>query len=331
MQYNSRSTRQAPYMTCGSSTFHSPASEGAAATSTAPTAAAATTAADAAALFPSDAIELLWGAAAVRRSNDDLLLAESVVSSSDSDSDEGTLAGQHMHYSRGQLWQDMLLGSRGCGNWEGRSSICSSVATASSNRSRGDSTLQQGPVSINTRMQTSQQQQQQQQQRHSNTAAPAAAEDAIDFDSARRTLSWHDSWDEEIDTFCDMLLPPLDNKQQGPGTCTQLEQHQVAVTAEAAYVAAAPADSTDQYHHQQQQREQQAATAAGSLNTAGTTSPGCSRCRQLEVQLQELQFEAELAAARAAAVAEERDLVLLQQQSLLDLIAQQQMHEQCGS
>jgi hypothetical protein len=64
MQCNSRSTKQASYMTGGSSTFHSPASEGAAATPTAAAAAAA------AAVLPSDAAEMLWGAAAVQRSND---------------------------------------------------------------------------------------------------------------------------------------------------------------------------------------------------------------------------------------------------------------------
>jgi hypothetical protein len=182
-----------------------------------------------------------------------------------------------------------------------------------------------------------QSQQQQQQQRHSNTAASAAAGEASDFDSARRALSWHDSWDEEIDTFCDRLLPAGTDNAQGPVTCAVIEHHQVAGTAGAAYMAAAPASAyiTDQCQHQQQRQYQQAATAGCSLNAAAvetmSTSPGCSRCRQLEVQLQEMQFASELAAAEAAAAAEERDLVLLQQQSLLDLIAQQQMREQCGS
>jgi hypothetical protein len=327
MQHNSGRSKQAPCMSSSVSSLHRPADEGLAAAITAPAAAEAAAVA-AAAVLSGDAADMLWGAAAVRRSNDELLLAESVVSSSDSDSDKGTVAGYHMRGSRGQLRQHTQLGSGHYAGCDGRSSTCSSVATASSDSSQPYSTLQQGTTSADM-LWTHHLQQQQRQP--SIPAAAAAAGEASDLEGTHRAPSWHDSWDDEIDAFCDRLLPPPGRTEaQGPWTCDQPGQHQIVIAGTAQNTAAAHAYNTDQNH--QQQREQQVAGGRRTATAAaGPASPGCSRCRQLEVQLQALQFEADLAAAQAAAVAEERDLVLLQQQSLLQLIAHQQMLEQSGS
>jgi hypothetical protein len=271
----------APMMNGGSSSHLWP-------DSTAPAAAAA-----AAAVLCSDAAELLSGAAAVRRSNDELLLAESVVSSSDSDSDNDAVARAHT---------TRRSNSRGQYRWGCNSSTCSSVATVSSNASREYARHPQHGLNTST----VDLQEQQQVQR----SDPAAAIEVVPERNVtlQKSDSWHDSWDDEINLFCNKLLPPPDSHHSQP--IPRNSQQAFEGTAAAAVTQGTPA----------------AAAAAG-----GHSNPSCNRCRQLEVQLQELQFEADLASAAAAATAEERDLVLLQQQSLLDLIAQQHMQDGHGS
>jgi hypothetical protein len=328
-------------MLCSNSTLHSPASAAAAATpigSAAGIAATAAAATVAAAGLSSDAAELLFGAAAVRRSNDELLLAESVVSSSDSDSDsdDHAVAGRTQRNSR-RIRHSMQWGSIGNqgGGWDGRSSTCSSLATASSGSSRENMRRQKDMTSRDTcsTLQTHIGPQIQ-------CGGPAAAAVAVMAATCRTSSdgSWRDSWDDDIELFCSRLQQPQGNAaSQQPHHEQQVDGVADAAAAAAAAAAAYSAVVPGRLALERQQQQHQAFASVGSSNqvpassrepaaaAAGHASPGCNRCQQLEAQLQELQFQAELAAAQAAAVAEERDLVLLQQQSLLDLIAQQQI------